>query len=346
MRAITLVPGRPGSAEVRELPDPEPRDGELLVEGLALGICGTDREILSGHLGAAPDGEERLVLGHESLGRVLRAPEGSRVSEGELVVGIVRRPDPEPCACCGAGNWDFCRNGRYTERGIKGRHGYGSERWTLETDFAVPVPDGLGDLGVLVEPASILAKAWDLVDGFARVGCRPMERLLVTGAGPIGLLAAMFGAQRGLEVHVYDRSGGGIKEQLVRDLGGTLHTGDLADVEPADVVMECTGAGPVVLGAIQHNRAGALVCLTGVAGHADRQEIDVGALNDALVMENDVVFGTVNAARRHYEMAIEALARADAGWLRRLITRRVPLDRFEEALERRDGDVKVVVDLT
>jgi threonine dehydrogenase-like Zn-dependent dehydrogenase len=345
MRAITIVPGHEGSAELRDLADPSPRDGELLVEGVALGICGTDREIIAGDLGEAPEGEERLVLGHESLGRVLSAPDGSGYAEGDLVVGIVRRPDPEPCSCCAAGNWDFCRNGRFTERGIRGRHGFGSERWTVETDFAVAVPPEVGELGVLLEPTSVLAKAWELIDGFARVGCRPLERLLVTGAGPIGLLAAMLGRQRWLEVHVFNRSAGGTKEELVRDLGGTLHTGELTDVPAPDVVVECTGAGAVVIGAMRHNRPGALVCLTGVTGHADRQEVDVGSLNDSLVMENDVVFGTVNANRRHWEAAAEALQRADQDWLRRMITRRVPLDRFQEALERRDGDVKVVVDL-
>src|SRR5262249_28074457 len=111
----------------------------------------------------------RLVLGHESLGVVEAAPPGCGFAPGDLVVGIVRRPDPEPCPACAVGEWDMCRNGRYTERGIKERHGYGAERFRIEPDFAVKVDPALGVLGVLLEPASILAKAWDHTE---RIGHR------------------------------------------------------------------------------------------------------------------------------------------------------------------------------
>src|SRR5206468_2320309 len=131
--------------------------GMLDVQALALGVCGTDREIIAGDYGWPPDGEPRLILGHESLGRVLRAPQGSGFQAGDHVVGVVRRPDPVPCPACAAGEWDMCRNGRYTERGIKQRHGYGAERWVVEPEFAVKVDPALGLLGVLLEPTSIVA---------------------------------------------------------------------------------------------------------------------------------------------------------------------------------------------
>ncbi|HTE63356.1 MAG TPA: alcohol dehydrogenase catalytic domain-containing protein, partial [Solirubrobacteraceae bacterium] len=137
MRAITLDPGTPDSAALEEVPEPPPTEGAILVDGVALGICGTDAEIVRGDYGEAPPAEQRLVLGHESLGRVVAAPAGSGFAPGDLLVGIVRRPDPVPCASCAAGEWDFCRNGRYTERGIKGLHGFGSERWRIEPEFAV-----------------------------------------------------------------------------------------------------------------------------------------------------------------------------------------------------------------
>lgn len=344
MRAITLRPGEPGSAALEEVPEP-PRDGGLLVEALALGICGTDAEIVSGEYGEAPPGHDRLVLGHESLGRVLDAPPGAGVDVGDLVVGIVRRPDPVPCECCAAGHWDFCRNGRYTERGIKGLHGYGSERFALEADFAVRVDEGLGDLGVLLEPASVVAKAWDQIDRIAARACVRPERVLVTGAGPIGLLAALLAVQRGFEVHVLDVVREGLKPELVRDLGATYHAGAVRDVEPLpDIVVEATGVGSVVLDAMGHNTPGSIVCLTGVSSGGHVVEVDPGALNTRIVLENDVVFGSVNANRDHYELGAEALARADRAWLARLITRRVPLDRWADALERRPDDVKVVVD--
>jgi threonine dehydrogenase-like Zn-dependent dehydrogenase len=128
MRALTVRPGQKNSVDLREVPEPPDADGPVLVQTLAIGICGTDLEIASGDYGEAPPGDEVLVLGHESLGRVLEAPDGSGLSAGDLVVGIVRRPDPVPCPNCAVGEWDMCRNGRYTERGIKGLHGYGSER--------------------------------------------------------------------------------------------------------------------------------------------------------------------------------------------------------------------------
>jgi glucose 1-dehydrogenase len=344
MRAMTVIPGDENSAELTELPEPEAQDGELLVEPLYLGVCGTDREIIEGAHGEAPPGHERLVLGHELLGRVRDA--GGGLESGQLVAGIVRRPDPVPCACCARGEWDMCRNGQYTERGIKGLDGYGAELVTVEEDFAIPVPEDLGTLGVLTEPASILAKAWEQIDRIATRACSVHERVLVTGAGPIGLLAALMGRQRDLDVHVLDQAKEGVKPDTVEALGAAYHTGDITDVseqcEP-DLVVECTGVAELVAGAMQHTAPGAIVCLTGVAA-ARSLSVDVGALNNELVLENDVVFGSVNANRRHFEQAVKALRDADRDWLRRLITRTVPLEHWQEALEKGDDDIKVVVE--
>src|SRR5262245_8125882 len=127
MRAITILPGIAHSARLDNVPEPRAEDGALLVRTWALGVCGTDHEILEGLYGAAPPGEERLILGHESLGVVEDAPTASGFSRGDHVAGIVRRPDPGPCAACAAGEWDMCLNGEYTERGIKQRHGFGSD---------------------------------------------------------------------------------------------------------------------------------------------------------------------------------------------------------------------------
>src|SRR5215217_2916174 len=163
MRAITLIPGQAGSARLDDIDEPAADAGSILVAAVAMGVCGTDGEIVRGEYGWAPPGRERLVLGHESLGRVLDAPADAPVAQGDLVVGIVRRPDPEPCVCCAAGEWDQCRNGEYTERGIKALDGYGCERWRIEPEFAVPVAPELGRLGVLMEPTSIVAKAWEQI---------------------------------------------------------------------------------------------------------------------------------------------------------------------------------------
>jgi threonine dehydrogenase-like Zn-dependent dehydrogenase len=348
MRAITVSPGIVNSARLDDVPEPPPSDGAVLVRTLALGVCGTDREILSGAYGFAPPGEPRLVLGHESLGEVEAAPKDCGLAPGDLVVGIVRRPDPEPCPACAVGEWDMCRNGRYTERGIKERHGYGAEYFRIEPEFAVKIAPALGILGVLLEPASILAKAWDHTE---RIGQRARgwgpKSLLVTGAGPIGLLAALMGVQRGLDVHVYDHNKGGPKEALTRDLGGTYHSDaeSLTRISP-DILMECTGVPAVIRDCLGSTAPAGIICLTGVGEPGKTFDLDIGRLNRTMVLANDAVFGTVNANRRHYEMAADALARADKGWLGRLITRRVPLERWSEALEHRKGDIKVIVDFT
>ena len=347
LRAITLLPGVANSARLEDVPEPPPSDGSILVRTLALGVCGTDREIVSGEYGEAPPGQERLILGHESFGVVEEASTASGFAPGDHVVGIVRRPDPVPCPACAMGEWDMCRNGRYTERGIKERHGYGAERFRIEPDFAVKVDPALGPLGVLLEPASVVAKAWDHTE---RIGRRSRswgpKTLAVTGAGPIGLLAALFGALRGLDVHVINRHADGPKARLIHDLGATHHT-DLADIDrlKPDIVMECTGATSVVRDLLGRTGANGIVCLLSVTA-PKIMEVDVGALNRTLVLDNDAVFGSVNANREHYEMAAQTLARADKEWLGGLITRRVPLDRWAEALESRPDDIKVVIDFT
>ncbi|MEX2174686.1 MAG: glucose 1-dehydrogenase [Pirellulaceae bacterium] len=345
MRALTIIPGQPNSAAMVEMAEPPADSDQLLVEAIAVGICGTDRELVAGHGGQAPPGESRLVLGHESLGRVIAAPPGTGFATGDLVVGIVRRPDPVPCENCALGEWDMCLNGLYTECGIKGRHGFARERYRLEPEFAVKVDAALGQAAVLLEPASVLAKAWEHI---GRIGTRAHwqpRHVLVTGAGPVGLMAALLGVQRGLDVHVLDIVTTGPKPQLVRDLGATYHADGIENAGPLpDVILECTGVGQLVFGAMARSARNSIMCLTGISSGGREVPIDAGLLNRSLVLENDVVFGSVNANRRHYQQAAEALAAADRNWLDRLITRRVPLDRWAEALEHQPGDVKTVLD--
>jgi threonine dehydrogenase-like Zn-dependent dehydrogenase len=346
MKALTVVPGKAGSAALEDVEEPPESDGRVLVETLAVGVCGTDVEITSGAYGWAPEGRERLVLGHESLGRVLEAPPGVRVAAGDLVVGIVRRPDPVPCTSCAVGEWDFCRNGRYTERGIKERDGYCSERYRIEPEYVVRVDPSLGRLGVLLEPTSVLAKGWEQVE---RIGGRAHwapRRALVTGAGPIGLLAALLAVQRGLEVHVLDQVSSGPKPELVEGLGAEYHVGTVEDAcDGPDIVMECTGVGGLVFDAMEHMGPGGVACLTGLSSGGRSLGVDAGMLNRSMVLENEAVVGSVNANRRHYEAAADALARADKGWLGRMISRTVPLQRFGEAFDRRSDDIKVVIEV-
>jgi len=344
MRAVTVVPLQANSVDLTDLPEPPEEDGPVLVKTRAIGICGTDIEIVAGEYGWPPPGETRLALGHESLGEVLEAPAGSGFSPGDHVVGIVRRPDPVPCYNCAAGEWDMCRNGKYTEWGIKEHHGYARERYRITPDFLVKVSPSVGDLGVLLEPTTVVAKAWDHI---GRIGARAKwqpRTVLVTGAGPIGLLASLLAVQRGLEVHVLDQVTAGLKPDLVAALGGTYHHGDLASTGLApDIVVECTGVGQLVFDAMDIMAPNGVLCLTGVSAKGRQLGIDAGELNRHMVLENDVVFGSVNANRSHYEAGAEALAKADRAWLAKLISRKVPLENWQQAYQRQPGDVKVVL---
>jgi threonine dehydrogenase-like Zn-dependent dehydrogenase len=347
VKAIAIVPGRPETAGVIDLPEPPASDGSLLVMTVLIGMCGTDREIAEEGYGVPPPGEERLVLGHESLAEVIEAPEASAFAPGDLIAGVVRRPDPLPCAACAADEWDMCRTGNFVELGIKERHGYGSERFRVDPRFAIPLAPALGDLGVLLEPTSVLAKAFEHAE---RIGARAWFEprvALITGAGPIGLLAALLARQRGLETHVVDLVTEGAKPRLVADLGAQYHSTPVAELTLApDIVIECTGVGEVVTDATHVAAPSAVIALTGIS-HSERLgEAQLDALNKDLVLGNKVVFGTVNAARRHYDQAADALARADPGWLARLITRRLAVPDWPAALQKRPEDIKIVVDMT
>jgi threonine dehydrogenase-like Zn-dependent dehydrogenase len=344
MKAITVEPKRPGTARLEEIPEPDAREGSVLVEAVAVGVCGTDVEIVEGKYGWSPPGRTRLVLGHESLGRVVDPGSSGSLRKGDLVVGIVRRPDPVPCPNCAVGEWDMCRNGQYTERGIKSIDGFMSERWRIEPEYAIRIDPSLGLLGVLLEPTTVVAKAWEQVRAVGQRAFWDPRTVLVTGAGPIGLLAALVGRQHGLEVHVLDRVESGPKPDIVRALGATYHAGTVEGVgfQP-DVVVECTGVGQVIADSIRCVAPGGVVCLTGVGSGGRTVGLPTADVASNVVLHNNVVVGSVNANKRHWYRAGQALARADPQWLGRLITRREQPEDFTRALERTPGDIKVVV---
>lgn len=346
MRALVAAPARPGSAGLRDVPEPPEDDGLLLVDGLLLGVCGTDREIEAGSFGSAPEGRSDLLIGHESLGRVREAPANSGFQRGDLVTGLVRHPDPVPCAQCSAGEYDLCTNGRYTERGVVGRDGYGSERWRVQPAFAMKIPDSLGDCGVLAEPASIIAKAFEQIGHVSdqREVWEP-RTALVLGAGPIGLLAALACTQRGIEAHVLDRVTSGPKPDLVRRLGGRYHhdTGSLA--EGYDLTLECSGTATLMLEAMKRTAPAGTTCLIGIPSAGSKMETDLGDLYRRLVLANQIVIATITANRRHFEEAIKMLDKADHDWLSGLITRRLEMDQWREAFESPKEHVKTIIQL-
>jgi threonine dehydrogenase-like Zn-dependent dehydrogenase len=343
MKAITVEPMKAGSARYEDFPEPDESEGSILVEAVAVGVCGTDVDIVSGNYGWAPPGKTRLVLGHESLGRVIDPGPRSSLKKGDLVVGIVRRPCPVPCPNCAVGEWDMCSSGQYTERGIKEIHGYMSEHWRIEPEYAIKVDASLGILGVLLEPMTVITKALEQVYLAGQRAFWEPKTALVTGAGPIGLLAALRLRANNLEVHVLDRADTGPKPDLVHAMGGTYHTGSALDLDfEPDIIVECTGVGAVIADSIQKVGSGGILCLTGVGtgGVASRAVGDVGK---AAVLKNNLIVGSVNANKRHWYRAGQNLAKSDREWLSRLITRREKPENFQQALVRQPDDVKVVI---
>jgi len=339
VRALTIQPaGDRGRLVLSDVPEPSPADGELTVQAIALGICGTDRELATRAPRSPAPGRSGLILGHESLGRVLTAPAGSEFNTGDLVVGIVRRPDPVPCMFCAKGQFDLCENGRFTERGISGADGFGSERFLLEMDYAVRVDPALGLAGVLLEPTSVVAKAWEQLDRLVR---RPYRRALVLGSGPIGLLAALLAQQRGMDVHVVDRVEQGPKPRQAHALNAVYHTRVDELTGTFDAVVECSGA--FVAEAIRLTAPGGATCLVGGVDPISAGSVNLGELSRELMVHNKVIFGTVNSNRRHFEAAHVALQKADRNWLEGLLTDCVPLEEWRSAFDVGPEAIKSVI---
>jgi glucose 1-dehydrogenase len=208
----------------------------------------------------------------------------------------------------------------------------------------VRVDKSLGVLGVLLEPTTVVAKAWQQILTIGQRTFWDPQTVLVVGAGPIGLLAALIGVQLGREVHVLDRVTTGPKTALVQELGAVYHTGAVTDLGlNPDIVVECTGVVPLIQQAADAVSPGGIVCLTGV-GSPSTSTSGPGSLATDAVLKNLVLFGSVNANRRHYYRAAKVLAKADRSWLEQLLTRRVRPDDVDQALARTPDDIKVVME--
>ncbi len=306
MKAVVVTPKQANSGRFQEVPNPVPKPGEVLVRVQEVGIDGTDAEILEGQYGEAPPGEDYLIIGHESLGQAETVTHGVEdLGPGDWVVAMVRRPDPIPCRNCAAGEWDMCLNGLYTERGIKGAHGFLADYYVEEPRYLVKLQDDLARVGVLLEPLTIAEKALDQIDRIqSRLVWEP-ERTVVLGAGPVGLLAALLLRLQDLEVHVYDRTGPGLKSELVEAMGAHYIWAEkqrldhkLADeIGPIDIIFEATGYSPLAFDAMDTVAPNGIVCLSGVSGGGRTIQVSADHLNLELVLGNRVVFGTVNANR-------------------------------------------------
>jgi glucose 1-dehydrogenase len=359
MQALAVFPSKK-SLQLVDIPEPRLQDATgVLLRVREVGLCGTDREISSFEYGTPPPGSDRLILGHESLAEVVEVGRSvRRLHPGDLVVAMVRRPCPHPeCRPCRAGRSDFCVTGDFTERGIKQADGFLTD-YTLDLeDYLIKVPMPLADVAVLIEPLTVVCKA--ISQARAILGRLPyepgQERGLVLGAGPIGLLSAMVLIAKGFETVVYSREpDGGDKSTLVQSLGATYVSAAshplealAANGEEFDLVLEAVGFAPVMMAASRVLRPNGVVALTGIPAEGALAEIDVGRFLRELVLENQVIFGTVNAGRRDYLSAIEQLEQFITlfpGSVRKLITHRVPLSDASRLLTDRGG-IKNVVQL-
>jgi len=358
MRALAVIPGRRQLGVVDIAPPTVKDEHEVLVRVREVGICGTDREIAAFHFGTPAPGAEALVLGHEAFGEVIEVgPAVETLAPGDLVAMTVRRPCAEAsCEACRAGRQDFCVSGGFRERGIKEADGFMTELVVEDERFLVPVPDSLADVGVLVEPLTIAAKAsMELAAIARRFPWEPVGvRALVLGAGPIGLLGAMTLVAHNIETVVYSReSGDSPRAVLLRSFGAryvsAADTG-LADLAAqtgrVNVIFEAVGIAQVAFGALAALTPNGVCILSGVPGGQSSIEIDLDGIMRSIVHNNQTIFGTVNASRAAFESSVGQLERfmslfPDA--VRKLITDRISLDDAAGHLRQAGGIKQVVV---
>jgi threonine dehydrogenase-like Zn-dependent dehydrogenase len=343
MQALVTRPGLAHSTHVEDVAAVEPREGELLLRTLEVGVCGTDREISEGLFGVAPEGERMLVLGHEALAVVER--DGQGFTSGDLVTATVRRSCGH-CIACEQGSPDSCLTGDYSERGITRLHGYARELVAEDPAEVIPIPKSLGRLGVLAEPTSICERALRHVRTIGGRQPWELERALVIGAGAIGLLTTYL--LRLSDIEVWTAS---LEEtsELVERSGAhylSTHGNDISELGRFDLVVEAAGNAQLMAQSLGLLRRSGVACLLGIDPHRQGVEIDGRVLGVDAILENRVLFGSVNAHRKDWLAAVADLDRARERWpdaLERFVSLRVPVDRFDEAFAHRGGKATLVL---
>ncbi|HVF90274.1 MAG TPA: glucose 1-dehydrogenase [Blastocatellia bacterium] len=360
MKAIAVYPGKPGSVHLADLPAPSvseiPNGRGVLVKVLRVGVDGTDKEINAAEYGEAPEGYDFLVLGHESFGRVEAVgPNVSEVKPGDYVVATVRRPGSSIYDLIGTS--DMTTDDNYTERGIKLRHGFLTEFYVDDAEFIVKVPKGLKEVGVLLEPTTVvekgIAQAYEIQ---RRLRVWRPKRAAVMGAGTIGLLATLMLRLRGVEVVTFAKTPKPyLNSDLLEEIGVRyISTDDVPILDaalregPFDLIFEATGYSPIAFDSMQALGKNGVLVLSSVTGGDRRVEVPADKLNLEFVLGNKVMVGTVNANREYFEMGVRDLSHAELeypGWLAKLLTHPVSgLENYEklfEALTTGSGAIKV-----
>jgi threonine dehydrogenase-like Zn-dependent dehydrogenase len=350
VKAIAVFPGKPNSVHLAELPSPSVNDipdgRGVVVKVLRVGVDGTDKEINAAEYGRAPEGYDFLVLGHEGFGRVESVgPNVTELKPGDYVVATVRRPGTSIYDLIGTS--DMTTDNTYFERGINLRHGYLTEYYVEDAEFIVKIPVGLKDVGVLLEPMTVvekgIAQAYEIQ---RRLRVWRPKRAAVMGAGTIGLLATLALRLRGLEVTTFALSPKPyLNSDLIEALGATYEsTADLPVIEgakkhgPFDLMFEATGFSPIVFESLQALGKNGVLVLSSVTGGDRKVEVPADKINLDFVLGNKVMVGTVNANREYFEMGVKDMAQTEAeypGWLSRLLTHPVKgLENYQELFEK------------
>lgn len=350
MKAIAVLPGKADSVHLADLPMPSvreiPNGRGVLVRVLRVGVDGTDKEINAAEYGAAPPGYNFLVTGHEGFGQVESV--GANVTEvkpGDYVVATVRRPGSSLYDLIGTN--DMTTDDIYFERGINLRHGFLTEYYVDDAEFIVKVPQGLKEVGVLLEPLTVVEKgihqAYEIQ---RRLRVWRPRRAAVMGAGTIGLLATLVLRLRGLDVTTFGlEKKPFLNSDLIEALGARYESTKEMPIQegaktygPFDVIFEATGYSPVVFDSMQALGKNGVLVLSSVTGGDRAIEVPADKINLEFVLGNKVMVGTVNANREYFEMGVRDMAQAEAeyaGWLKRLLTHPVKgLENYRELLDK------------
>ncbi len=369
MKAVAVFPGTHQCKVIGDFPEPRIESpGQIKLRMLEVGICGTDKDIVSFQYGTPPEGSPYLVIGHESLGEVVET--GARVSDihkGDLIVLSVRRPCDHPdCIACRSGRQDFCYTGDFTERGIKGRHGYMTELVVEDAQYAFAVPRELRDVAVLVEPLTIAEKAvaqlWAVQQRLpwarrlepARQATSWNQRALVLGAGPVGLLGAMKLVLEGFETFIYSRvDESRTRVDIARRIGARFIDAGQVPVDGIvkiagriDLVYEAVGASNLAFQVMTCLAINGVFIFTGVPGRKEPMNVDTSLLMRNHVLKNQVIFGTVNAGPDAFRNAIADIGEFHRRWpeaLGGIISNRVPIEEAEEPLAGKVPGIKNVI---
>ncbi|MFP3236170.1 MAG: glucose 1-dehydrogenase [Vulcanisaeta sp.] len=348
MKAVTVVPLMKDSLALREMPKPSLGKGQVLLEPIEVGVCGTDKDIIEGKYGAAPPGEEYLILGHEAVASVAELGDGvDNVSVGDIVVPTVRRPTTCTLPIT---ELDYCPRGTYAEHGIWYLHGFAAEYAVSDARFLVKVPKEIVDVAVLTEPLSIVEKGIKLALelGKARFSSWSPRKVLIMGAGPIGMLALMVMRLRGFTdvtitaTRPYDSP----KAKLAKEIGAkyvNVNVDQLSD--EFDIVIEATGSSSAAYEALRHLSADGVAVLLGI--YLDSKVVNMAPLLDDW-RRNKLIIGATNASIGSFQDGVADLVKAKfefGGWVRKLITKEVPLDEYEYAYYWGHDDIKSVIQI-